>query len=310
MVCDECLANPKGSSSPKRKQPNGPGNMVQSKIEVQNSAFVLSKSTPVLATPLKNTTVKQNQQFQTVVDALVQKIDAQTNTIAGLQVSVDTMKGAVQQNTVAIVKSIKETRVTYADIAKKGITSNVTPRSTNVVQTPKMTKLVQTPKTTKPVVTGTSTKVIGKPLSPPQRKRSDRPKPEKAVWLSRIHRDTTEEELANYIKGTIGIAPADFEVKKLVKKGRDIASYSFVSFCIACTEANFNSLMNPTYWPSNSQIREFELEQHTSTGVKLDLTSKQMQVQNGQETPKNLQEPPNENMLPEQPAMDTAQVTP
>lgn len=270
MVCDECLANPKRESSPKRKQPNPSGNLVQRTIDVHNSTLVLSKPAPVTATPPKCTTAKQNHQFQSAIDALAQKIDTQTNTIAGLQASVNSMKGAVEQNTATVTESIKESRGTYADIAKKGFASLGTPRSTKFVQTPKPSKPTQTWISSKPVVTGKSSNMIGKALSPPQLKHMARPKPEKAVWISRIHRDTTEEDISNYIKGSIGIAPTEFQVRKLVKKGRDITTYSFVSFYVACTQANFNTLMNPNHWPSNSQIREFELEQSSSTGVKLD----------------------------------------
>lgn len=300
--------NPKENLSPKRKQPNGSGKLFQTSIDIKNSSLVLSKSksTPVIATPPKNTTNKQNQQLQTAIDALVQKIDTQTNMIAGLQVSVDSMKGAVQQNTVTVADSVKESRATYADIAKKGMAQIETTRSTKFIQTPKTSKPMQTPKSSKPVITGTSTNLIGKPLLPPQRKRVDRPKPEKAVWISRIHRDTTEEELTKYIKESIGIAPAEFEVRKLVKKGRDIATYSFISFYVACTKTNFDRLMNPMYWPSNSQIREFELEQQSSTGAKLNPTSQQMEAsKNVHRTPKNWQLGPSDNQIPKQSMMDT-----
>ena len=309
MVCDECLANPKGISSPKRKQPNGSGNLVQRTIGFQDAMMALSKPSNVTATPPKSTTIKQNQQLQTAIEALVQKIDSQTWTIAGLQLSVDSMNGTLKDNTATIAESIKETRTTYADIAKKGVAKFETPRATKLSHTPKTSKQMHTPKSSKPsqttksskpVITGTSTNKIGKPLSPPQRKRIDRPKPEKAIWISRIHRDTTEEELSDYIKCSIGIAPTEFQVRKLVKKDRDITTYSFVSFYVACTQENFNTLINPMYWPSNSQIREFELEQQPSTGFKLDQTV--------QGIPKNSQGTPNDNQSTEQSAMDTDQV--
>lgn len=302
MICDDCLTNPREASSPKRKQPTGLGSMVQRTLDIQNATITLSKSIPSIATPPKIVPVKQNQQLQNIIESLVQKIETQTSTIAGLQVSVDAMNGAVNQNTAAIGESIKESRSTYADVAKKGFFTNGTPRLTksgktpktsNPLQTPKASNPSQTPKTTKAVATGTSANFIGKPLSPPKPKSVARPKPERAIWLSRIHRDTTEDELFNYIKGTIGIEPTD--VCKLVKKGRDISTYSFVSFRIGCTQANFQTLSNPMYWPSNSQIREFELEREASTGVKLNKASQE------QGTPKNAQSTPNDKM-------DTSQV--
>lgn len=309
MVCDECLANPKRDSSPKRKQSNGSGKLVQRTFDVQNSNFVLLKSSPVNATPPKGTSSNQNQQIQTVIDALVQKIDTQTSTLADLQVSVDTMKGAVQKNTAVIVESIKESRATYADIAKKGVTPIETPRSTKHLNAPKKSSSTLTPKNSKPLIAGTSTKTIGKPLSPPKVTRSSRSKPEKAVWISRLHRDTTEIELTNYINESIGISPADFDVRKLVKKDRDINTYSYVSFYVACTQANFNTLMNPMYWPSNSQIREFELDKQSSIVVKLSQSTEPKDRR--EEAPKNYHGLPNNNVdnhLPQESSMDTDQV--
>lgn len=152
----------------------------------------------------------------------------------------------------------------------------------------------------RPVITGTSNIVIGKPLSPPKQKRTDRPKHEKGVWICGIHRDTTEGEMADHIKNSIGIAPTEFEVRKLVKKDRDITTYSFVSFFIGCKQANFNTLMQPIYWPSNSQIREFEFTDKPSNGQRLGQTTRQgEQSKNSPTRPNNL----------EPTAMDTAQVT-
>ncbi|XP_037049652.1 uncharacterized protein LOC119083942 [Bradysia coprophila] len=208
------------------------------------------------------------------------------------------MNGTVRENTAAVVESTKESKATYASIARKGIDSVGTPRSTKRVETPKSLKPMKTPKMSKPVTAGTSNILIGKPLSPPKQKRADQPEHEKGVWISGIHRDTTEAEIMEHIKGSIGIASTEFEVRKLVKKNRDITTYSFVSFFIGCKQANFSTLMQPMYWPSNSQIREFEIVRRPSTGARVGQISQQM------EASKN-----SERLLkdPEQTAMDTAQ---
>lgn len=294
LVCDECLMNP---SSPKRKQPNLVGNLVQSTIEVNNSTLTLSKTNSALNTPSRSAAVKTNQQLQSVVEELVQKVTTQSNTISGLQASIETMNGTVSQQTAAIAESSKisndnyssikqslgqfnesvqkQGNLSYAEIAKRGIEK----RS----ETPKLTKANRTPRRDRPV-TGTSNNVIGKPISPNQPKTAH-PKPEKAVWLSKIHRDATEEELTQYISDTIGITSTEVDVRKLVKKDRDISEYSFVSFRIACKIEHFNRLMDPMYWPSNSLIREFDLNRRTSNGAK--LIRKEQQIENVTEQPKN-----------------------
>lgn len=175
----------------------------------------------------------------------------------------------------------------YADTAKQGIA--------NGNGTPKSSRPKQAPSSSKAVLTGTSSNVIGKPISPSQLKRNDRPNkqstPEKAIWVSRIHRETTAEELDQYVKTRIGITTPDISVHKLVKKDRDISSYSFVSFRITCSAANFATLINPMYWPSNSQIREFDLERKSSVGVKLNQESN-----SNDSEPKNEEPPMNATM--------------
>jgi len=297
MVCDDCLANPK---SPKRKHPNGSGNLVQRTIDFQNSTLTLSKTPAIGATPPKVTTVRQNQQFQAAIDALTQKIDTQTNKIEGLQTSVEKMNGSIRDNTAAIAESTKETKATYVSIARKGFDSVGTPKTTKRMEAPKSSKPMKTPKMSKPVTTGTSNIAIGKPLSPPKQKRAGRPKYEKGVWISGIHRDTSEGEITEHIVRSIGIASTEFEVRKLVKKDRDITTYSFVSFFIGCKQVNFSTLMQPMYWPSNSQIREFEINDKPSTGERVSQMTRQgEESKNSPTRPNNL----------EQTAMDTVPVT-
>lgn len=135
------------------------------------------------------------------------------------------MHGAVKQQTVTIEESNKANngnlmsiqdsirKYSYADAAKEGIKHYL------INGTPRSSKPTRTPQSIKPVIAGKSTKSIGKPLSPHQSQRSNRSGLEKAVWISGIHRDTTEEELSSYITESLGIAPAEFDVRKLVKKG-------------------------------------------------------------------------------------------
>lgn len=112
-------------------------------------------------------------------------------------------------------KSTTDQSMTYAEAMKEAI-KHVTK------ETPKSSRSARTfPPTSArtPVLVGTSSKVIGKPISPMQLKQNGRPRPalelEKAIWVSGIHRDTTEEELATYIKESIRIT--NVEVRKLVK---------------------------------------------------------------------------------------------
>lgn len=109
-----------------------------------------------------------------------------------------------------------------------------------------------------PSLSGTSAKVIGKPLSPIKtRPKIVRKIPEKTIWLGRLYRETTEGEILAYIKDELGIANTDqLQVRKLVKKDRDISEYTFISFKIACSAEMFNELLDVNKWPTNCHIRK------------------------------------------------------
>lgn len=150
IVCDECLSSPKAMPSPKRKQPNTTGNLVQSTIDPQNPVLSLSKTVAVSqsSTPSKATIAKQSQQFQTVMETLVQKVDVQTATIEGLKSTVETLNEMISLQKLTVGESIKTnnehilsmkkllsqtTHVnrnkSYAETAKKGIAvGNGTPK--------------------------------------------------------------------------------------------------------------------------------------------------------------------------------------
>lgn len=96
----------------------------------------------------------------------------------------------------------------------------------------------------------------------------------KAIWVSKLYRDTTEEEMLQYIKDLVGIAASEqCQVRKLVSKDKLISTYSFVSFRIICPENTFSTLLDANKWPSQCQIREFEMERRSSTGYMLNKTT-------------------------------------
>lgn len=288
MICDECLRNRKECSSPKRKQPNS-AKLIQTTIDQQSPNLSYSKT---IQTPPKNvnTTAKANQNMQAAIDALTRKIGENTSVIAGLTVSVDTMKDTLSQQHLSVQEAVKmntrnasminQSRTPAIGSARNSTKSrpfsyaNTVKRSMNQTDgnaTPRSSKTSSTP-SAKPVVIGTSNNVIGKPPSPKQVRLDVRrtPKHEKAIWVSRLHRDTTDEEMSLYIKNSIGITVADkFQVRKLVKKDRDISTYSFVSFRVTCSADIFNTLLDAEKWPNYCQIREFDLNQNAENVGKL-----------------------------------------
>lgn len=166
------------------------------------------------------------------------------------------VSSAVKQSYAAAVK----------DFGKSGVVTPVTPKSSlgKNGKTPQSLRRSRNPAAGKPAVSGTSERVIGKQLSPLKQNRNNSERL-KAVWVSKLHRDTTEEELLAYVKDqVVGSTTDEYKVRKLVKKDRELSSYTFISFKITCPERMLQTLLDPSKWPSSCQIREFEVDRITS----------------------------------------------
>lgn len=303
ILCDECLANDY-VPSPKRKN-----SMVQRTLESN-----LTLTTPHTESPSNKNdkTAAVKASTQKMVESLTREVKMQTATIAALKTSVDSMHGTVSQRygkdqksvdqnnekMSMITKQLAEThnlissikKPSYAEAAKRAFRQQTeTPRSSRTPKTnvPNLT--------TAPVQAGKSTKVIGKALSPKPTPRQKRNFAEKAIWLSKLHRETTAEEVLSYIRDDLGINVDQLEVRKLVKKGRDIREYTFVSFCINCPSSLFDTLMDVNKWPDYSQIREFVISPNQTPGVR----------KNDKSSSKNDNSLPANRTPPHQAQMDT-----
>lgn len=117
----------------------------------------------------------------------------------------------------------------------------------------------------------------------------------------------TENEILSYIGKELRVVTDDcVQVRKLVRKDREISSYSFVSFKITCPAAMFETLLDASKWPSNCMIREFEMETIESTGTKLAKNSPT--VESAPHKTKNDQNQPPESM-PNSLQVEASQVT-
>lgn len=291
MFCDECLTAFEEEPEPKRK-----GNLLQRTIDTQNSVISLSTSshtaTPPKTKPNATKPNATNQSMQNAIDLLSSKLEKNTAIISELKSSVDAMHGTITQQKEAVGESIRlnndnissiktsitETHSLIESVKKPSFTNVVkygnSTRKSSVNETPKSSKSSHQSgmnKVAKPSITGSSSNTIGKPISPFHLKPKRAPEiPEKAIWISRLHRDTTEDEIMSYIKDKLGIIMVEkFQVRKLVKKDRDISTYSFVSFKISCAADLYDTLINSNNWPSTCLIREFELEQKPVQVVKI-----------------------------------------
>lgn len=288
MICDESGTLDTDQPSPKRK--GNEKNLVQRTINMQNP-------TKSLGSPSNEYTLNKSSTkptTQALIESLARKLEANTNTISDLKSSVDNMNATVNHQNQVVVEtirannentsSIKTTVMETQDLIKAGekpTYANVfkgSDRMPNRNETPKSSKPARPTgdiKNKTPSIIGMANKTIGKPLSPVKsRQRIVRKIPEKSIWVGRLHRDTTEEDISTYIKNEWNITNVDqLEIRKLVKKDRDISEYSFVSFRVGCSAELFNTLLDGNKWPSSCHIREFKVEPMESAGGRINNRS-------------------------------------
>lgn len=79
------------------------------------------------------------------------------------------------------------------------------------------------------------------------------------IYLSAFHPSTSEAEIATLTKDCLNMEmDAQPKVVKLIPKGRDISSLSFVSFKIGVNIALKDVALSSSSWPENVCFREFE----------------------------------------------------
>lgn len=84
-------------------------------------------------------------------------------------------------------------------------------------------------------------------------------KPPEKFWLylSRIARHVTEADISQLVKNCLQTEDS-IEVRKLVRKGADLAQFAFISFKVGVDVKLKNTALDPTVWPKGVYFREFE----------------------------------------------------
>lgn len=142
----------------------------------------------------------------------------------------------------------------FADKLKMNLISRTPKRSLSQMEQDKPGKKLPTPKQGKRDI------IIGRPVEPKQPRipKENKPKFDKAVRVSGLHRDTTVEEMNQFILDYTNVNDkSQFECHKLVKKDADISEFTFVSFKISINDEHFDQFMDPETWPNGNYVREF-----------------------------------------------------
>lgn len=117
---------------------------------------------------------------------------------------------------------------------------------------------MQTPKLNAPqakVGTKTAASGLSVVLQP---KRIEKPSFQKAIWVSRLSLETSNDDISKWIIENTSVKDSEkFRVHKLVKKDLGLSTLKFVSFKVEVSEMEFEALIDPDVWPENVMIREF-----------------------------------------------------
>lgn len=106
---------------------------------------------------------------------------------------------------------------------------------------------------------GTKTNANGLSVVPkPDRNRESGPKFEKALWVSRLSTQTTNDDVIAYITSNTSVTDSSrINVHKLVKKDVDVTTLQFVSFKVEMNAEDLDVLNDSNLWPQYVQVREF-----------------------------------------------------
>lgn len=81
----------------------------------------------------------------------------------------------------------------------------------------------------------------------------------KHLYISRLEPTTSVDDIMNYIRENVELMGANrIKCRKLLAAGKKTEGLSFISFKISLIPADFDILSNPTNWPENVAVREFE----------------------------------------------------
>lgn len=92
--------------------------------------------------------------------------------------------------------------------------------------------------------------------------------PKKSIFISRFAYETTTDNIYNYIESKLNCNP-DVLIKKFTySEPRDITSFK-----LTVPNDLFDTLIDPTFWPNNTFIREYVIRNNTRSNNIVRLTS-------------------------------------
>lgn len=280
FLCDACLDEFDSPISPKRKQKQvdfTPSKSTNQTKLTSNSSGTLSMSAGQRS--LSKVSKLSNEKIEQLLSKLskqmnenTQKLQENTNVVAEMKKSVDTVHTTVSDGAKSMVQQARSgipSKQTFAKIVAQNIGPQAQEKThTHTPFTPMRPKLNATAKNddakikiamkNRALKQGTSvieSHRLGKPVP------AIEPRPKivwKSIYVSRVSPEVSTEQIADHIKTYVpNIDEKTFKVNKLVKKEQSLEKLSFVSFRVACAESHYRQLSDPSFWPAHVMIGEF-----------------------------------------------------
>lgn len=259
LFCNKCAKNgAEKSSKVSSKQ------MIETSTAYSSPQSTNSSATNVLSTAKMDSMIKLLNQVHNVVTDTNAKLVAH---VASSQTYADTLKQVkeLSANTNEKLVEAKKNSKSFSSV----VSSKPKEFPPLNAQTPKRRRENDTPVKKFPdrkLIAGTGADQshgLGGTVvsSKPKRARAS-PSPyerlNKFIYVSRLQTDVTAEKVTEYIRSKMPeMNDADISLRLLVKKDTNLSELTFVSFRLACTEAHYEQLMDPSFWPAHVMIGEF-----------------------------------------------------
>lgn len=262
--CNDCLASTSQPSSslndsvttPKSKSITIKGIMQEvTKLQEQFASFQTSNiemNQKLDSIEMKTTEIKSNTEV-----VLCQVNSKPTNTNDNTPI----IFGSPSLSTRQFRPALNRKAPTWSSVLRgngNGSQFSTPTRSAKRSRTDKPIQQIKKPNVPEPKI-GTNvnaSRLVAVSVAKPVSKKVEKPKFEKAIWVSRLPTATKEEDVRDYISGISSVS-SNLSIHKLVKKGRDCSELNFISFKIAVNEADFVILNDPSVWPTGVLVREF-----------------------------------------------------
>lgn len=292
FICDYCLEVLDSNTSPKRKSSSSssiqtPKNNNQSTL-IGDASGTLSMSANRIDTQRFSKLSKpSNAQIESLIANLsqqinknTQKLNENTNVVAELKKSVDTVHNTVTGEIKSKENPFRSgvpSKTTFARIVAQSNGSQTQidsrPLSPSTQIRPKLNtksssdrtkiddakiKIAMKNRALKQGTCSVEVHGLGKAV-PAIEPRENKPKVVwKSIYVSRMSTEVSCEKIVNYIKKQVpDVDEKNFKVHMLVKKDQSLEKLTYISFRVACVDSFYDKLCDPSFWPSHVLVGEF-----------------------------------------------------